>query len=227
MVSLRLRPVIINIQLGIKLKYLTIILSALLLASCSHSENATDINCNGRVENLHPQYPAKAFAHGKEGVVRIGYTVDDNGRARNVRIISATPPNLFERETLAAINRGCFSPVTREQVKVFTYAIGEPVRIEDDHLGEENINKELTAYATQLREAVQREMKSPENFAGKRCVLQINMQRHGQIDNVQAQGGDPELCEATINAVKNAKIPAAPNDEIYSRTKNARLDFAL
>lgn len=209
------------------MKHLTIILSALMLASCSHHEKTTDINCNGRGENLHPQYPAKALALGKDGLVRVGYTVGNNGRASNVRIISATPPKLFERETLAAINSGCFAPATREQVKVFTYSIGEAVRVEDDKSAGLHVDKELTAYATKLREAIQRGVKQPENFAGKRCVLQINMQRNGQIDNVQAQGGDPALCEAAINAVKTAKIPATPNENIYSKIKNARLDFAL
>ncbi|WP_213354707.1 cell envelope integrity protein TolA [Citrobacter freundii] len=209
------------------MKKLVIIVATILLSSCSSHERPNVSNCNDRVENLLPQYPAKALALGKEGVVRVGYTVGENGRARDVRIISATPPNLFERETLAAINRGCFASTTKEQVKVFTYSIGEAVRVEDDKSAGLHFNKELTAYATQFREAVQREVKQPENFAGKRCVLQINMQRNGQIDSVQAQGGDPKLCEAAINAVKTAKIPAAPNDEIYSKTKNARLDFAL
>lgn len=222
MLSLRLRPVIINIQPGIKLKYLTIILSALLLASCSHSENTTDINCNGRVDNLHPQYPAKALALGKEGVVRIGYTVGDNGRARDVRIISATPPNLFERETLAAINRGCFPPSSAVQMKQFEYSIGHAIKVTDL-----TPKADIMHYAGELRTAIQKKLYAPDQYAGKRCVLQIKMQRDGQINDVNAQGGDPALCQAAIDAVKVAEIPTPPSDEIYNAVKNAKLDFAL
>lgn len=85
----------------------------------------------------------------------------------------------------------------------------------------------LTGYAVELRGAVQNKMPPAETFAGKRCVLQIKMQRDGVINDVNEQGGDPALCEAALNAIKVAEIPAPPTDAIYDKVKNARLDFAL
>lgn len=85
----------------------------------------------------------------------------------------------------------------------------------------------LTGYAAELRVAVERHMPPAETFAGKRCVLQIKMQRDGIINDVNEQGGDPALCEAALNAIKVAEVPAPPTDEIYNAVKNARLDFAL
>jgi colicin import membrane protein len=85
----------------------------------------------------------------------------------------------------------------------------------------------LTGYAIEVQHAIQQAMHVPEKFAGKRCVLQLDMQRDGAINSVAAQGGDAELCEAAIAAVKKAEIPAPPTDEIYEKIKNVKLDFAL
>lgn len=44
-------------------------------------------------------------------------------------------------------------------------------------------------------------------YSGKRCKLLLNVTKDGLLLSTNAQGGDPELCEAAIAAVKQAKLP--------------------
>ncbi|MEA9444230.1 TonB family protein [Candidatus Fukatsuia symbiotica] len=45
-----------------------------------------------------PVYPARAWAAGIEGEVKVRYDVDENGLVINVKVLQATPRNIFERE---------------------------------------------------------------------------------------------------------------------------------
>lgn len=52
-----------------------------------------------------PMYPAEAQARRKQGSVRVQFDVTPDGRVDNVEILCATPPGVFEKETLAAVRK--------------------------------------------------------------------------------------------------------------------------
>ena len=57
-----------------------------------------------------PFYPRKARVRRKEGYVEVEFTVDKQGGVRDIRVIAANPPGLFERAAKRAIGRWKFEP---------------------------------------------------------------------------------------------------------------------
>lgn len=70
-------------------------------------EIATNLVPTTRIE---PVYPPRALRAGIEGAVTAEFTIDTNGSVKDIDIVKAEPPNVFERAVITAIKKWKFSP---------------------------------------------------------------------------------------------------------------------
>ncbi len=59
---------------------------------------------------VRPRYPSEAARKGVEGWVRLGFTITALGSVRDVRVIDAKPPRVFEETAIRTIERWKFKP---------------------------------------------------------------------------------------------------------------------
>jgi TonB family protein len=60
---------------------------------------------------ISPEYPANALNHRISGSVLLTYTVDTSGTTRDVHVIEATPPGVFDDAAVSAVRRWRYAPV--------------------------------------------------------------------------------------------------------------------
>jgi protein TonB len=58
-----------------------------------------------------PEFPPKALSQRLSGSVTVEYIVDTNGDPRDVRVVEATPPGVFDRAAVSAVKRWHYEPV--------------------------------------------------------------------------------------------------------------------
>lgn len=64
------------------------------------------------VYRLAPVYPAAAQARGIEGWVKLAFTVTKEGRTRDIRILAADPPGVFNQSAIDTVSRLRYRPET-------------------------------------------------------------------------------------------------------------------
>ena len=84
------------------------IASLLLVAACASGNRPLQLlSGSGAI------YPPQARTQGVEGYVVVRYDVDAQGRVTNARVMSASPPDVFDEAALQAISRWRFRPAER------------------------------------------------------------------------------------------------------------------
>lgn len=63
-----------------------------------------------RIRAVPPDYPPNAQAAHISGSVTLTFTVDVNGETRDIRVVEATPPGVFDHAAIAAIKRWKYAP---------------------------------------------------------------------------------------------------------------------
>jgi TonB family protein len=79
-----------------------------------------------RLNKLEVQYPARALQGNLEGWVEIGYTVGADGSVKNVKVLNAAPPKVFEASASKAVSHLRYQPVVQGGKAI---AVGTQVRI--------------------------------------------------------------------------------------------------
>jgi periplasmic protein TonB len=91
--------------------------SAAAAAGLTPSQLAANLK---RLKYVPPEFPSKALAQRVSGSVTIEYIVDTNGDPRDVRVVEATPPGVFDKAAIAAVKHWHYEPVV---------ANGSPVEV--------------------------------------------------------------------------------------------------
>ncbi len=79
--------------------------------SASMPDAATLASSLKRLRTTPPDYPENALAQHVSGSVTVQFTVDVNGEPRDIHVIEATPPGVFDRAALAAIKHWRYAPM--------------------------------------------------------------------------------------------------------------------
>lgn len=85
--------------------------------------------------------------------------------------------------------------------------------------------KEKEHYIAQLQAAIQSHFKDAEAYSGRSCTLSIKLAPDGLLLSIRADQGDPELCQAAIKAIVNARLPKPPTAAVYEAVKSSVLEF--
>lgn len=65
------------------------------------------------LSRLPPQYPYRAKRRGTEGWVKVSFEITAEGGVRDVVVIDADPPDVFEHEAIRAVSKWKFKPRIR------------------------------------------------------------------------------------------------------------------
>ena len=63
-----------------------------------------------RLRSEPPDYPASALAQGISGVVTLEFRVDAGGEPRDLHVVEATPPGVFDQAAINAVKHWRFAP---------------------------------------------------------------------------------------------------------------------
>ncbi|MBS7690877.1 TonB family protein [Pseudomonas lalucatii] len=75
------------------------------------------------LNDVSPEYPRYALQRGIQGHVKLAFTINRAGAVENLRVLEASPANVFEREARRAAVRWRFAPRTENGLAVAREAV--------------------------------------------------------------------------------------------------------
>ncbi|MCF6783832.1 energy transducer TonB [Stutzerimonas stutzeri] len=75
------------------------------------------------LNDVRPEYPYRARQQGIEGHIKLAFTINPAGKVENIRVLEASPRNIFDREARRAAARWRFAPRTENGVAVSREAV--------------------------------------------------------------------------------------------------------
>jgi TonB family protein len=83
-----------------------------------------------RLRSTPPDYPQSAIAQHISGSVTLEYTVDTRGEPRDIHVVEATPPGVFDQAAINAVRRWRYAPMVVDGAAVDVPAVKTRVRFE-------------------------------------------------------------------------------------------------
>ena len=107
-----------NIELPVNLAASSALADALVAVAGGREVNANVIPL-ARVE---PLYPRRARMMGMEGTVKLEFTITQTGTVRDIKVVGADPPEVFDRAAMRALSKWKFKPKIENNAAVEQHA---------------------------------------------------------------------------------------------------------
>ncbi|HBO37739.1 MAG TPA: cell envelope integrity protein TolA, partial [Pasteurellaceae bacterium] len=83
-------------------------------------------------------------------------------------------------------------------------------------------------YGALIKREIQRRYVVEASLRGKVCDIRLQLARDGTITGYQRVSGPDDICTAALSAIaRTKKVPAPPNDAVYSKYKSSIIGFEL
>jgi len=87
-------------------------------------------------------------------------------------------------------------------------------------------NENIASYATKIKRSIEEKIYRPESYKGQKCTVRLLLGRDGLVMSATAENGNPELCNAALEAIRKAEIPPPPDAKTWQVFRNTPLDFS-
>ncbi|WP_105200493.1 MULTISPECIES: cell envelope integrity protein TolA [unclassified Pseudoalteromonas] len=88
----------------------------------------------------------------------------------------------------------------------------------------QQVLSEVDKYRALIGQRIQQNLLLDDSFRGKECRLNIKLAFNGLVTSVNSLGGDRQVCEAAVRAVRRADtLPVSKDRDVFEELKNINL----
>ena len=83
---------------------------------------------------------------------------------------------------------------------------------------------EVDKYRALIAQRIQQNLLLDQSYRGKECRLNIKLAFNGLVTSVSSLGGDQQVCEAAVRAVRRADtLPVSKDRDVFEKLKDINL----